>query len=413
MPQNLVKNWLNILFVTQNYSYPGVPHGGGQDFWRLFDALRHHHKLYVITFDDPVVPVPVDALAPFVEKLHVIRYARTLPEKALAAGRAVLHGYRGEYGGRRAWEMQRLVQRWCEQDEIDVLHCGWTETGGCLGVAPDSTVRILDAVEVRFLVDERAITRGEMSLHIAARRKAEELAYCRAADLVITRSEADLQALGTHIAGLNGFVLPPAGNVDQLLTITPDESLPNQLLFCGAMNRSPNIEGITWFLEQVWPRLQQMKPELHLTIAGAHPTAQVKTFGNLPGVCVTGYVSNLRELYARTKVIIAPIFVSGGSQNKVIDGLAAGRPIVATSIASRGVGAPCIQIADQAAEFAAAINHLLSDSVTWEQMAAASRFYAQSHFDWKGRVRALEAQYWKLFERKAMNTSGNSRRHDS
>ncbi len=399
---------LNILFVTQNYPYPGVPHGGGQDFWRLIAFLRQRNRIYVATFDDPVAPVSSAALEPYVSDLHIIRYHRTRTQKMFGVLRSVLHGHLDWRIGRRQTEMQRLVRRWCEQYAIDVLHCGWTEMGEFLWASERHMLRVFDDVDIRFLADEYAVAKGRLSPRLAQRRKALELRYCAHADLVITRSEADLNILRQHLPGLNGFVLPPAGNVEQLLTIQRAEAKPYEIMFCGAMNRPSNVEGITWFVKAVWPRIQAAIPQAQLKIVGAYPTKSVLAFNNLPGVSVAGFVPDLRDCYATARVIIAPIFVPGGSLNKVIDGLAAGRPVVGTSIANRGTQAECVYTVDSPEAFAAQVIRLLSDSSLWEQCAAASHAYAQTHFQWVSMAAELETCYQHALQTLTIH---NSRAH--
>jgi polysaccharide biosynthesis protein PslH len=390
---------MNILFVTQNYPYPGVLHGGGQDFWRLIDFLRESHRIYVITLDDPVQPVPRSALAPYVEKLAIIRYARTPTEKIIAVASAVLRGYHHPAIGRRYWEARGLVRDWVARYRIDVLHCGWTEMGVCLTAPDRPVVRVLDEVEVRFLADQSAVGGGALSTAQADQRKQQELAYCTQADLIVTRADHDLAILREYLPTLNGFVLPPAGNIDDFLSISPDDAEPYELLFCGALNRAANVEGLQWFIESVWPVVREAVPDARLNIVGAHPWPAVIALGSQPGISVVGYAPDLRAWYSRAQVIIAPIFVTGGSQNKVRDGLAAGRPVVGTSIANKGVNAPCVQVADAPGNFTNHIIKLLLDHSHWSAVSDASRRFAQDNFHWQVSAAALEANYDELSQK--------------
>jgi glycosyltransferase involved in cell wall biosynthesis len=379
--------------VTQNYPHPSALHGGGQDLWRLIDHLRKRHTVCVATYDDPAQPTPRGALAPCVADLKVIRYARTPFEKLLAVATALARGYRDLRLPRREWEMRRTVRRWCDRYAVDVIHCGWTEMGRFLGASPRPMLRVLDEVEVRFVAEEDAASRGALDAVAVARRKTEELAWCRAADLVLTRAEADLALLRAHIPDLRGFVLPPAGNVARFIHIQPSESVPGHVLFVGAMNRGPNVEAVCWLATAIWPSVRRAVPEARLYLVGAFPPPEVRALAALPGVTVTGAVPDLRPYYARARVIVAPMRAAGGQLNKIIDGLATGRPVVATAAANRGTGAPCVRVEDTAEGFAAAVIGLLRDVGAWEQAAAASRDYALAHFDWPAAAARLESLY--------------------
>jgi glycosyltransferase involved in cell wall biosynthesis len=379
--------------VTQNYPHPGALHGGGQDLWRLIDHLRKRHTVFVATYDDPAQPTPRSALAPCVADLKVIRYARTPFEKLLAVAMALARGYRDLRLPRREWEMRRTVRRWCDRYAVDVIHCGWTDMGRFLGASPRPMLRVLDEVEVRFVAEEDAAAWGAGGSVGGGGRKAEELAWCRAADLVLTRAEADLTLLRAHIPDLRGFVLPPAGNVARFIDILPSESEPGNVLFVGAMNRLANIEAVRWLATAIWPSVRRAVPAARLYLVGAFPAPDVRALAALPGVIVTGAVPDLRPYYARARVVVAPMRAAGGQLNKIIDGLAAGRPVVATTAANRGTGAPCVRVEDATEAFADAVIWLLRDAGAWEQVATASRGYALAHFDWPAAAARLESLY--------------------
>ena len=107
----------HILLVTQNYPHPLVKHGGGQDFWHVIEALCHRYRVYVLTYDDPVKPVPESALSPYVANLHVIRYAITTVDKLVISLVAVHQGFRFNMP-RRIWEMRQLIADWYIRYEV-------------------------------------------------------------------------------------------------------------------------------------------------------------------------------------------------------------------------------------------------------------------------------------------------------
>ncbi|CAG1003860.1 polysaccharide biosynthesis protein PslH [Anaerolineae bacterium] len=390
---------MNILFVTQNYPYPSVRHAGGQEFWWLIDALRQHHQVYVLTFDDPIQPVSREALAPYVQDVKVIRYALSLPQKLRAALWAGLRGYvfQSFRLRRREWEMVRLVRRWCKRYAIHVVHCGWTETGRYLKAVDPPVLRVLDEIDVRYVVEEWALQRqqqrGRLEPDEVKQRKAEELRYCQSADLVVTRSQADLDSLRQYLPGLKGFVLPPRSNVPHLLHIDPAEAVTGQVLFTGAMNRQANVEAVRWFVSEVWPLVKMRNPQAQFVIAGSQPPQQITALAGQPGIVVTGDVPDLYPYYAHSRVVVAPMWEASGCLTKIMDGIAAGRPVVATSIANRGTAAPCVRVADDPAAFAEAINAFLENDGLWVEAAQRARDYALHHFNWQAAVSALENLY--------------------
>jgi len=405
---------LNILFVTEHIPYPDVPHAGGQDYWHLIDALRARHRVYVATFDDPAAPIPTEKLAPYVEKLHIVRdplppalktrlkarlsaSTSSPSDAAMPAPRSLLSSTaRIIRQTQRAWmatQMERVVRAWCDRYQIDVLHCAWTAMGRYLTASPHALFRVLDEVDVRFLVEADETTRGLRDPADAARRKADELASCAAADLVIARSKYDLDVLQAHVPTLQGFVLHSVGDVRRLLDVTPDEATPNRILFCGAFDRDANIDAAQWFARAIFPLIRANVPAAELWLVGARQDARVRELAALAGVTVTGYVPDLRPYHAAARVVIAPTRVPAGNLIKIMDGLAAGRPVVATTIANRGIAAPSVRTADTPDAFATHIVTLLRDDTAWRADCAINRAYARSHFDWDANVARLETLY--------------------
>jgi glycosyltransferase involved in cell wall biosynthesis len=115
---------------------------------------------------------------------------------------------------------------------------------------------------------------------------------------------------------------------------------------------------------------------------------------------VTGFVPELRPYYAHARVVVAPMHAPAGQYNKVMDGLAAGRPVVATSFANRGIGASCVLLSDATQDFAANLIRLFQDSAEWASLAETSRTFALENFNWPGAVAQLEERYLDLVERR-------------
>jgi glycosyltransferase involved in cell wall biosynthesis len=220
----------------------------------------------------------------------------------------------------------------------------------------------------------------------------------RAADLVLARSAHDLAALRQAVPQLRGQVLPPVAHAADCIHIplTPESvARPGRVLFVGALDRARNQQAARWLAQAVWPRVRTAPAAqgAELRLVGANPPPAIRALGRQPGVTVTGWVPDLPAEYAQARVVAAPLRGAAGALNKVIDGLAAGRPVVATAAANAGVGAPpeALFSADRAADFADAIVRLLADDVLWRRTAEAARRFAASAFDWAGAAGRLEA----------------------
>ena len=369
-----------------------VKHGGGQDLWHIIETLCHRYRVYVLTYDDPVKPVPESALSPYVANLHVIRYAITTVDKLVISLVAVHQGFRFSMP-RRIWEMRQFIADWCIRYEIDILHCGWTEMGMFLNASDRSMVRVLDEVDVRFRVDEQAVANGTIDINTAGERKAKELDYCRQADFVITRSHADRNALLSISPDMDVLVMPPVAHAAQLLSTSLTIPTEHQVLFVGAISREANQRALRWFVQLVWPLVRANSPQATFLIVGSDPPPDIVDLTAIAGVQVLSNVPDVCVYYYNARVVVAPMLTPSGQLNKIIDGLAAGRPVVATTLANRGTAAPCVLIADTPAAFSDGVVKLLTDDVWWQTMAADSRAYANAHFHWS--TYELETTYEK------------------
>jgi sugar transferase (PEP-CTERM/EpsH1 system associated) len=154
---------------------------------------------------------------------------------------------------------------------------------------------------------------------------------------------------GIEIARLQ----PPAAPVDSA-----------RVVFCGVMNYSPNDEGMQWFVRDVWPTVRAARPDATLAIVGSDPTATLKTLcAGDATIRVTGRVPDVREWLWESAVGIAPLHVARGVQNKALEAIAAGLPIVITEAVAGGLpqaAAHASSVANTPAQFAHHVLALLS-----------------------------------------------------
>ncbi|MEJ0044869.1 MAG: glycosyltransferase [Rhodospirillales bacterium] len=134
------------------------------------------------------------------------------------------------------------------------------------------------------------------------------------------------------------------------------------VVFTGNMDYWPNADAVTWLSEAVWPAVRQSWPAAEFWIVGANPTAQVRSLAARPGVRVTGRVADTRPYLAHAEVCVCPLRIARGIQNKVLEGMAMGRPVVATPAAFEGVRAVAgrdLLVAEGAEAFGRAIDAVL------------------------------------------------------
>jgi len=166
------------------------------------------------------------------------------------------------------------------------------------------------------------------------------------------------------------------------------------LVFTGAMDYYANVDAVVYFAEEVFPRIRGEIPEASFTIVGSRPTARVRALANRPGIAVTGTVDDVRPYYARAAVCVVPLRIARGIQNKVLEGLAMGRPVVTSTAAAAGLGASIgdeIRVADAPEAMAHEIVRLLRDPEAAEAMGRAGRKFVERTYVWERSMRRFES----------------------
>jgi len=157
----------------------------------------------------------------------------------------------------------------------------------------------------------------------------------------------------------------------------------NSVFHLGSMDWQPNVEGVEWFLTEVWPMVHKAIPEARFYIAGRNISERFEQI-EIPGVVVCGEVPDAQAFMKSKNVMIVPLRSGGGMRVKLIEGLALEKPTVSTPLGARGIavadGLNCL-IARKPEEFAEAIVRLLSDRVLAMQIGKEGRKLVGQHYD--------------------------------
>jgi glycosyltransferase involved in cell wall biosynthesis len=229
-----------------------------------------------------------------------------------------------------------------------------------------------------------------------------ETAAWRNMACVVTMSEKD-QAL---VAGTRAVALPNGVDLDRF-AVAAQEPEPGRLLFVGSFSHLPNLMAVASFLNEVWPRLREAAPEIRLhIIAGAnheyfldYHSRQVRLNLNQPGIEVEGFVSDVRPAYQRAAIVIAPLVASAGTNLKILEAVACGRPVVSTAAGVNGldlVPARDFILAQTGPEMAEAIERLLVSPGECRRLAEAGRRRVEESYNWDEIARRQDQLYREL-----------------
>ena len=189
--------------------------------------------------------------------------------------------------------------------------------------------------------------------------------------------------------GIDALFYDPAAAFKKLHPVFPDPLI----VFTGQMDYRPNIEAVSDFAQNALPAIRAAHPDTTFAIVGRNPTEVVSALSALPGVQVTGAVDDVRTWLAGADVVVAPLRIARGIQNKVLEAMAMAKPVVASQAAAEGIDATNKQhfrVAKSVADEAKIVNELLSDVDARLKLGAAARAHVIAHYGWDGQLAALD-----------------------
>jgi glycosyltransferase involved in cell wall biosynthesis len=198
-------------------------------------------------------------------------------------------------------------------------------------------------------------------------------------------SPAERSALVDRCPGANVQVVPNGVDCDAFCPLEGEED-PLRIVFTGHMSVFHNVDAAAHLAESVLPLVRRDFPDLRLSIVGACPSRRIQGLHRPPTVTVTGFVPDLNLELNRGAVFVAPLRFSAGVQNKVLEAMAAARPVVTTSTVARGLDADPgrhLLVAESAEDFAGRITGLLADAGRRRAVGAAARRFVKDRFSWR------------------------------
>lgn len=234
---------------------------------------------------------------------------------------------------------------------------------------------------------------------LAGRLQEFETRVIHEVDGLLAISEVDRMFFHDH--GYHGpSVVIPAGMPEIMLPDPEPELDPDSVFHLGSMDWRPNQEGIVWFLKKVWPLVTAQNSRLTLYIAGRRMPPYFTQFES-ERVKIVGEVDDAIKFLFSKNIMVVPLLSGGGMRVKIIEGMAAGKPIISTNIGAEGIGCTHktnILLADDPAEMAGWIVKCHSDSLLTNRISQQARTFAQSHYDIKNIIKNLVQFYHGFFK---------------
>jgi len=381
-----------LLYLTHRIPYP--PNKGDKvRSYHLLRFLAGRYAVHLGTFiDDDADRAHEDALAPLCASTHVATLrparARIRSLAGLFSGEALTLGYyRNE--GLAQW-VRATVARHAITRVVVFSSAMAQYVTDLAGVRTVVDFVDVDSAKWEQYGRSRAWPLSQLYRREGDRLLAFERAVARAADasVFVTAAEADLfRRKAPECAARVSF----AQNGVDTDYFAPDDAraspfAPDEeaLVFTGAMDYWPNVDAVCWFAHEVLPAIRAERRNARFHIVGMQPAPTVQALAKLPGVSVTGRVPDVRPYLQHARVVVAPLRVARGIQNKVLEAMAMARPVVVSARAAEGLTARPgeeIEVADDAAGFAARTLAVMAPSDA-QRLGRAARARAVADYDW-------------------------------
>lgn len=377
-----------VLYLTHRVPYP--PDKGDRiRNWHLLRQLAVEAPVWLgCLADEPVPPESVDKLRAVCQRLAVVPVGRYF--RWLRAGWSLLTGKSLSEGLFATSGLRAVLRQWTTRTRFRAAVVSASSLVPYLREpALADTPRFVDLVDVdsQKWMDFAAVSSPPWSRvyrieGVRVRRLEADLPRWTQAVSVVSRAEAAIYESfagpGTATVATNGV------DLDYFYPAEPARNLI--CVFVGAMDYRPNVDGAVWFVREVWPQVRARHPAAEFRIVGRKPDPRVMGLAAAPGVVVTGSVPDVRPHLAAAAVVVAPLRLARGVQNKVLEAMAMARPVVATPAALGGldvVSGRDVWRADTAEAFAAAVADLLANPDRGRELGQAARRFVDTHHDWQ------------------------------
>lgn len=397
---------MNILYLAHRIPYP--PNKG--DKLRAFRQIEHlarRHRIWCACFlDDPRDARHINDLRQWCAEVGAVEikpfWAKVRGLTSLCRGRTITEGY---YGRR---ELTRLLERWQSRVRFDAI-VAFSSSMAKHALHVSAPRRILDLCDLdslkwRDYADHitrlrRTGIRDPLLRNIyqleGRRLAAAELRWIDRFDAAILATEAEAAPLRSLVSSRKIHVIGNGVDLPEMEPTPPKVANLNPVIgFVGVMDYFPNVDSVTWFASECWPAIHAKFPTATFRIVGRSPTPAVHRLASIPGIEVVGEVNCIADALKDFDVSIAPLRIARGVQNKVLEAMAAAKPVVLSSHAAKGIAAVPEKdylVADSAEHVTTAVCSLFSNPSLRTQIGQSARQFVATYRRWGTELEKLKA----------------------
>ncbi len=389
---------MKLSFVASRFPWP-LTHGDSLRAYHQLRLLSQRHRI-VLLAPQPAADVEenLSAIRPFCEKIELV--ATPLWKRLWRLGQApfttlplqTLYAFNPQ--------MCRQVERLLREEAFDLIHVQLMRLAPVADEIREvpTVIDFIDALSLNMKrrTAREAWYRAWLFALETRRAQAYEQELLLRYDQAVVSTQQDHEALGAH----NRIHVAPNG-VDPDRAFVTEGREPNVIAFTGHISYFPNADAAIWFVAQVLPLVRRQIPDVQFWIIGADPPPAVQALTRQEGVVVTGRVPSITQYLQRATVAVAPMQCGSGIQNKVLEAMACGTPIVVTPFALGGLDVrhgEHLLIGHDAAGFAELVTQLLQDRPLGQRLAVNARRLVDEKYTWEQSVAQLEEAYGQAIQ---------------
>jgi len=385
---------MRILFITPRFPYPPLK-GDQVRSYNQIRILSQKHSITLLSF--------VESREELNHVPMLKRFCSYIETMELSPLRSCLNVVLGLFSPLPlqthyyySSEMDKKIRTVTENNNFDVVHVQLIRMARYLAHF-DKTPKAIDLIDALSLNMERRYRYDKGIFELGAylewqRVKRYEAEVCTQFDQVVVVSPVDKKVIGPF----EKININPNGIDTEAFPFVLEGREPSTIIFTGNMGYFPNVDAVRWFSQNIFPLIKAQIPNVRFYVVGANPHKDIQRLGANENIITTGFVDSIHKYLARATVAVCPMRSGSGIQNKVLEAMASGTPVVATEYVLGGIQATPgedIIMANEPAEFAHQVIELLNNPSLRQRVAVKARQLIEKKYTWEISVRQLERIY--------------------
>jgi len=374
---------VKILFLTSRFPYP--PYRGDKlRTYNFLKVLSEENEIHLVSFYESSEDFSnLKMLEPYCKSIDLVylpkwlSWAKALSYYFLSAPSQVAY-YRSN-------RMEQLVKGMCKRINFDLAYVHLFRMSPYVNFMPKSVFKIVDLTdviskEIFRSVGLKTYWRTFFDKREATKIRNYEILLAKNAEEIWVISEAEKEDL-VRSSGVDNIHVVPNGVPLNVINRRSDN---NSILFFGYSKSKHNMGALKFLLSDILPKVAKQLPEISLKIFGAGKWGKDKNTRSF-SVTNLGFVSNIDDIFSSVAVMVAPILYSAGTQNKILEAMSYGVPVITSSFGNEGIRAKNgsqIVICDKPDLYVEQIVRILSNHQIGEEIGKEGQKYVRGEFSW-------------------------------